>query len=59
MKATKITMTVTIEVLHIDIIPGLLQEVCQEILADNTQGELAKSDGDLISWSTKTKNVVF
>lgn len=51
MKATKHTLTLTVEVLHIDCIPALLTEAAENIGRENTNGELVKDDGDTVKWT--------
>lgn len=59
MKANKVTLTVEIEVLHIDAAPTLLMKVANEISDEFTSGELTADDGDTARWSHKTEAVEF
>lgn len=53
MKATKITMTLKVEVLSMDSIPALLCDVTNEIHRETVSGSLTKDDGDTVSWDFK------
>lgn len=53
MKATKITMTLRVEVLSMDSIPALLCDAANEIHQETVSGRLTKDDGDTISWEFK------
>lgn len=59
MKTTKVTFNITVEVLHINSVPGLLEEVIRAIMNENEQGMLHKDDGDEVYWSVKRDNVEF
>ena len=59
MKATKTKMTITVEVLNIDSIPGLLFDAIKCLKEEADQGVLRKDDGDEIFWSTTRKEVEF
>lgn len=59
MKATKLYMTVKIEVLSIDAVPALLHEVAGIIRNGNTGGSLSKDDGDLVEWETQSAMIKF
>lgn len=59
MKATKINLTVQIEVLSIDSIPGLLSELILEIGSEKIHGKLVADDGDSIIWNTNKHQVNF
>lgn len=57
MKATKITMTLKVEVLSMDSIPALLCDVANEIHQETVSGVLTKEDGDTVSWEFKRTSV--
>jgi hypothetical protein len=57
MIAEKITVKIFIEVLSIDVVPGLLQELAQQYLNGNTSGHLNKDDGDSIDWGLMKEQV--
>lgn len=59
MQATKFTVTVEIEVLSLDVVPGLLHEVAGIIINENRTGSLLKEDGDFVKWGTKSDRVDF
>jgi hypothetical protein len=59
MKAKKITMTITIEVLHVDSIPALLADVSNRIQSEFPEGSLTASDGDHVEWKAEQKDVEF
>jgi hypothetical protein len=51
MKATKYTMSITVEVLSIDSINGLLTTLQEELHGEFTRGSLTADDGDTITWT--------
>ena len=57
MKAEKITLNIEIQVLSIEVIPGLLGELIRNISEGNIHGTLCKDDGDYLEWVTKKVNV--
>ncbi len=60
MKANKITVTIKMEMLHIDCVAALVQDAVRQISTDeNHNGELIASDGDVVSWKTESKEVEF
>jgi hypothetical protein len=59
MQATKFTVTVEVEVLSLDVVPGLLDEVAEIIRRENRSGSLLKEDGDCVKWGTKGERVDF
>ena len=59
MTATKTTMTIKIEVLSPDSIPGLLFEAMDRIGTECPNGSIGKADGDSISWESKNQEVSF
>jgi hypothetical protein len=59
MQANKFTVTVEVEVLSLDSVPGLLREVVNIIQQESRSGSLLKEDGDYIEWSTKSERVDF
>ena len=59
MQANKIMVTIEIDVLSNDSVPGLLYEVADLMIAENRTGSLLKEDGDCVKWGTKTERVDF
>jgi hypothetical protein len=61
MKTSKITVSIVVEVLSIDSVPGLLYQVAELISTgeEKVSGNLRASDGDEISWETTSKEVKF
>jgi hypothetical protein len=59
LKATKTTMTVTVEVLSIDSIPALLANVSQRVCSEFPNGSLTACDGDHVEWKAEQKEVEF
>jgi hypothetical protein len=57
MKANKVTLNITVEVLSIDSVPALLIELARSIEAENIRGRLGKSDGDTVSWNYHEREV--
>ena len=57
MKAHKVVVTIKIEALSIDVVPGLLHDVVDRIRDEYSSGCLSADDGDLIMWKTKLKKV--
>lgn len=59
MQATKFTVTIEVEVLSLDSVPGLLHEVAATMSGENRGGSLLKEDGDFVKWGTKSERVDF
>jgi len=59
MKATKFTVTVTVEVLSMDCIHALLMEANANIMNEFTNGSVTADDGDTVTWVTHKKEVEF
>jgi len=59
MKATKYIITLTMEMLSIDVVPSLLQKAILEISDEYNNGSLTAEDGDSIQWVTKQEPVEF
>ena len=59
MKANKVTVKLTIEVLSIDAISGLAWKALKQIEEEFENGELIANDGDAIYWETKRTEVTF
>lgn len=59
MKATKHTVTITLEVLSLDVVQGLLQECSEQMRKEYINGELSADDGDKIKWEVKSTTVEF
>lgn len=58
MKATKYTLSVEIEVLDIDVLPGMLQTLQCNINQDITSGLLQFVDGDSVAWELEATEVI-
>ena len=60
MKANKITVTIEMEMLHIDCSAALAHDVISQIKdKENHNGELISSDGDTVRWKTTSEEVTF
>jgi hypothetical protein len=59
MKANKVTVTITVEVLDIDSAPASIHDCARAIHDQNPHGELTSVDGDTVKWETKTEEVEF
>lgn len=59
MKANKVTLKITVECLHTDCLPSLVEEARDQISKENFTGSLTKSDGDKISWEISQTEVDF
>ena len=59
MQANKYTVTVEVEVLSLDSVPGLLSEVARIMDGENRSGSLLKEDGDFVKWGAKSERVDF
>lgn len=59
MKATKTTLTIRIEVLSTDSIPGMIQDIVSQVLDEKGSGMFRYRDGDEISWDAVSENVEF
>ncbi len=59
MQANKFKVTVGIEVLSLDSVPGLVMEVAEIMQNENRTGSLLKEDGDFIKWGTSSERVDF
>jgi hypothetical protein len=59
MQANKYTLTIEVEVLSMDSIPGLLYEVCDVMQNENRTGSLLKEDGDCVKWGIKSERIDF
>ena len=59
MQATKFTVTIEIEVLSLDVVPGLLSEAASVMANENRTGSLLKEDGDFVKWGTKSERIDF
>ena len=57
MKAEKVTVTIVMESLSIDVLKGMLTDVIEQVERGAISGELSMSDGDLIKWSSKFESV--
>jgi hypothetical protein len=59
MKANKVTVTIKMESLSIDVLAGMLQKVIHQVQNECENGTLTASDGDTIEWKTDRKEVSF
>ena len=60
MKAVKYTVTVTVEALSMDSVPGLIMEAAKLMAAAETpRGVIVKDDGDSLAWKTEAEDVEF
>lgn len=59
MKANKVTVSIRIESLSIDVLRGMLAEVIEHVEREIENGSLRMSDGDQVEWSTERKEVQF
>jgi hypothetical protein len=57
MIANKITVTIVVEVLAVEVVPGLLEKAAEHISGEFHTGSLTASDGDTVTWSTGTATV--
>lgn len=57
MKAQKVTVTIKVECLSIDVISNLLTEAVKQIDKEYESGKLSANDGDSIEWDTQRKDV--
>jgi len=59
MQAIKYKVTIVVEVLSLETVPGLLSELSSELQSYNVSGILRKDDGDAIRWDTDNERVSF
>ena len=59
MKALKYTMTIKVEVLSIDAIPGIISEAMAQLDKEFKDGKLVADDGDMVEWTTEQESVEF
>lgn len=59
MKADKVTVTIKMESLSIDVLRGMLEQVINNVDNEVESGNLAMQDGDVITWDTKRTPVEF
>jgi len=59
MKADKVTVTLKVEVLHIDSVSSLLVEAANIIRHEYPNGKFTASDGDTVEWKTESTPVEF
>lgn len=59
MKADKVTVTIKMESLSIDVLRGMLEQVIANVDNEVESGKLAMQDGDVIEWETKRARVEF
>ena len=58
MKANKITVTIEMEMLHIDCVSALVADALAQIREyEKHNGELIAEDGDTVKWKTKSEEV--
>lgn len=59
MKANKVVVTITVEALSIDAVPGLVSQAVEQIQREMVPGELEADDGDAVLWKTSITPVEF
>ena len=60
MKANKVTVTITVECLHIDAVRAIVLNVADRIHEDDCHnGSMTRDDGDMATWETKITPVEF
>lgn len=59
MKANKVTVTIKIESLSIDVLRSLLAKVVEQVEEEYENGKLVADDGDMVEWNTERKEVEF
>ena len=52
MKATKFTVTITVECLAMDAVAGLVGDAINRIYCESISGRAEKDDGDIVEWRT-------
>jgi len=57
MKATKHTIKFEVEVLDKNSVAGVVVDALRIFDAETPNGEISKTDGDCIKWSTESKEV--
>lgn len=59
MKAEKVTVTIEMESLSIDVLRSMLAKVIEQVQGEAENGELSMQDGDVIRWQTTRKPITF
>ncbi len=59
MKAEKVVVKIEMEALDIEVLPGMINSVIEQVTSGAESGVLSMSDGDCIKWKTKRKSVKF
>lgn len=59
MKANKVTVTITVELLSIDALGGIIWKAIDHIGNEHEEGKLIANDGDMVTWETKREEVQF
>jgi hypothetical protein len=59
MKAKKYKVKFEVEVLDINSVYGVLVDAIRIFENDNVNGEINKTDGDMVKWSTSSEEVTF
>ena len=59
MKATKVKVTIEVEVLAIESAPALIANVAEQISLETEEGTLIKDDGDTVTWGVERTKVAF
>jgi len=59
MKADKVTVTIKMESLSIDVLRGMLEQVIDNVDHGAQSGKIAMDDGDVIEWETVRTRVEF
>jgi len=50
LKATKYSVTIEVEALSLDAVPGLVMKAVQELQGECVKGSMQMNDGDTVSW---------
>lgn len=58
MKATKFTVTFTVEVLSVDVVPGIMSTALDLFKNEFRAGSITADDGDTVRWDVEQKEVV-
>jgi TRAP-type mannitol/chloroaromatic compound transport system permease small subunit len=59
MRANKVVVQITVEVLDINAAPAMIYKAVQAIDDEAHSGEFIQADGDTVSWYVKTVPVTF
>lgn len=59
MKAQKVTVTIVVEGLSIDIVSGMVAKAIEQVQREVESGVLFCEDGDTVRWNTERTQVNF